>query len=159
MGPPVRIANMAAEQMRVQLCRGDVGMAQQLLDHPQVRTTIQEMRGKRVSEGVRMYLASETCGVRSCADRRPRRLTAKSPTSVGKQERPRIRRGRPATCATQRMGGAPCGEIDAYGVDRRLSDRHDTLATTITSSRVSSAPIEDKRSRSISSFTLESFSM
>ena len=36
---------------------------------------------------------------------------------------------------------------------------HDTLATTITSRRVNSELIVESRSRSISSFTLESFSM
>ena len=53
MGPTVDVPDPLPGQMRVELCRGDTRMTEQLLDDPQVGAALEEMGGKRVAQGVR----------------------------------------------------------------------------------------------------------
>ena len=43
--------------MRVDLRGGDIGMTEQFLHHTQIRTASEQMRGKRMPQGVGMYPA------------------------------------------------------------------------------------------------------
>ncbi len=54
MGGEILLYQMLTVHMGVDLGGGYVRMAQYLLDHPQVGTTIQHMGGERMTEGVRM---------------------------------------------------------------------------------------------------------
>ena len=53
MGVAVGISQAARRDMRVDLRRREVLMAQQFLDDTEVRPTVQQVRGERVAEGVR----------------------------------------------------------------------------------------------------------
>src|SRR4051794_10848674 len=46
------------EHMGVDLCRGDVGMAQQRLYDPKIGAVVQQMAGKGVAEHVRAHLSA-----------------------------------------------------------------------------------------------------
>src|ERR1035437_6243191 len=53
MGTSIYVFDTFASQMCVQLCRVDARMSEQLLNDAQVGPALQEMRGKRMPQGVR----------------------------------------------------------------------------------------------------------
>lgn len=87
MGALIRVANVAPEQVRVELRCGDIGVPEQFLNHAKVGAAIKEVRRKRVAQCVWMNLPAKTDGTRSGPDRRPRRLTAKASTTTRQQQR------------------------------------------------------------------------
>ena len=53
MGVVVNLGKVLKIEMRVNLCRADIGMAEHLLHGAQVARRLQQMRGKRVTQHVR----------------------------------------------------------------------------------------------------------
>ena len=53
-----RVRKPVASHVRVDLRRSDIGVAEQLLDRSQVRTTVEEMRRERVAKRMGMQRAS-----------------------------------------------------------------------------------------------------
>ena len=86
MGALIRVADVAPQQVRVELRCGDIGVPEQLLDHAKVGAAIKEVRRKRVPQRVRVNLPAKTGGARGASDRRPRRLTAQASATTRKQE-------------------------------------------------------------------------
>jgi hypothetical protein len=87
VGALVRVADVAPEQVRIELRCSDIGVPEQLLDHAKVSAAIEEVRRKRVTQRVRVNLPAETGGAGGSSDRRPRRLTAKASATTRQQER------------------------------------------------------------------------
>ncbi|MEY4326404.1 MAG: hypothetical protein RIS24_2575, partial [Verrucomicrobiota bacterium] len=50
--PPVDRLQVLGGHVSIDLCGGDAGMAQELLDHPKVRTMGEQVRGKAVAQHV-----------------------------------------------------------------------------------------------------------
>jgi hypothetical protein len=86
MGALIRVADVAPEQVRVELRCGDIGVPEQFLDHAKVGAAIKEVRRKRVPQRVRVNLPAETGGTGGGSDRRPCRLTAKAIATTRQQE-------------------------------------------------------------------------
>lgn len=78
---------MTSQEVRVKLRRRDISMAEQLLDHAKVGPTIEEMRRKRVTKGVRMDLAPKSRAVRGGTNRAPRRLASHACATLREEER------------------------------------------------------------------------
>ena len=87
MGALVRVADVAPEQVRIELRCSNIGMPEQFLDHAKVGAAIEEVRCKRVTQRVRVNLPAETGGTGGGSDRRPRRLTAKASPTTRQQQR------------------------------------------------------------------------
>ena len=87
MGALIRVADVAPEQVRVELRCGDISVPEQFLDHAKVGAAIKEVRRKRVTQRVRVNLPAKTSGAGGASDRRPRRLTAKASAATRQHER------------------------------------------------------------------------
>src|SRR5712675_1229923 len=57
MKGPVSFQNMSCVDVGVDLRGGDVGVAEKLLNQPQVRAALEQMRGERMAQDVRANLA------------------------------------------------------------------------------------------------------
>ena len=86
MGALIRVADVAPEQVRVELGCGDIGVPEQFLNHAKVGATIKEVRRKRVAQRMRVNLPAKASGTGGGPDRRPRRLTAKASATTRQQE-------------------------------------------------------------------------
>ena len=106
MGALIRVADVAPEQVRVELRCGDIGVPEQFLDHAKVGAAIKEVRRKRVPQRVRVNLPAETGGTGGGSDRRPRRLTAKASATTRQQERRWLRGCGTASSRSPSMRGA-----------------------------------------------------
>ena len=87
MGALIRVADVAPEQVRIELRCGDIGVPEQFLDHAKVGAAIKEVRRKRVAQRVRVNLPAKTSGTGGGSDRCPRRLTAKASATTRQQQR------------------------------------------------------------------------
>ena len=63
-----------ARHMRVNLCRGDIGVAEQQLHHAQIRAVIDEMGGKRVPQCMRGNRRADAGSQRVAFDQMPEHL-------------------------------------------------------------------------------------
>ena len=78
MRPSVDLADPLAGQVRVQLCRGDAGMPEQLLHHAQVGPAFEQVRCETMPQRVRSHMAGQSGPRRRSAGR-----TARPPSGPG----------------------------------------------------------------------------
>ena len=74
---PVNFAQAVASDVRVNLRSADTRVAEQLLDHPQIRAMLQQMRGKTVSQHVRRDIALHARAANAIFDPQPQRNRGK----------------------------------------------------------------------------------
>src|SRR5262245_60964672 len=90
MVPAVHLAQPARRDVRVDLGRGDVGMAEERLDDPEIGTAGEEMRREGVAERVGRDAAAEARRERTAPDELPDRLPRERlPARPEKDERAR----------------------------------------------------------------------
>ena len=77
---------MTPEQVGIKLRCRDVCVAKELLNHTQVGTSIKEMGGEGMAQGVRMDLFTESSGDSCRANGRPRFLATDSSTASCEKE-------------------------------------------------------------------------
>jgi len=123
VGALIRVANVAPEQVRVELRCGDICVPEQFLDHAKVGASIKEVRSERVSQRVRVNLRSKTSDTRGGPNRRPRRLTAKTSATTCQQQRGWLSGCGAASSRSASVRHTPYIKICAYSISRRLSDR------------------------------------
>ena len=70
---PVDLPQPAAGDVRVNLRRADARVAEQFLNHPQVRAMLQQMRGETVPQHVRCDVAFHTRAADAVLDMQPQR--------------------------------------------------------------------------------------
>ena len=73
MKPPMNVPQSVAGNMRVNLRGADIRVSEQFLDHPQVCSMFQQMRGEAVPEHVRRHVAAHTRPAHSPLDAQPKR--------------------------------------------------------------------------------------
>ena len=98
---------MAPQEVGIELGRGDVRMAEQLLHHAQIGTTIEQVRRKGVAQGMRMDLRAEPCALGSGANDRPGCLTAEAGTTSGEEKSTLVGLLSDAAAARLLVDGAP----------------------------------------------------
>src|SRR4051794_8162661 len=96
-------------------------MSQQLLDRPQIRSTLEKMGRERVSEGVRVH------GALGCSMARPRPQPAPDvrrgqPAAGLREEQRTVRAGGPGAAGEPRPAAL---EPARDGLQRLLADRHE----------------------------------
>ena len=64
MSVEVHVAQPIGRQVRVDLCRADVRVAEHLLQRAQITATGKQVRGERVPERMRTHSVLQTCGTR-----------------------------------------------------------------------------------------------
>ena len=67
----VNVPQTRGSDVRINFRRADVGVAEQFLDHPQIRAVLQQMRGKTVAQGVRRDIAADLRPAQPALDARP----------------------------------------------------------------------------------------
>ena len=82
---------MAPQEVGVELGRGDVGMAEQLLHDTKIRSSVEQVGGKRVPKGVRMDLATEVRRHGSGPNGTPCRLPSQPCAAASEEQRLMIR--------------------------------------------------------------------
>src|SRR5439155_962682 len=121
--PRVELAQPFTAQMRVELGGADASMAQQRLDHPQIRSSLEQMGREAVPEGVwRDALRNPRCPRPALHDA-PDRFTAQPPAPSADEHR----LGR-ATRGPLLTGTA---EVPMQPVARRFAYRHPALLVSL----------------------------
>src|SRR6476620_3982879 len=87
MGPAVDVPDPFAGQMRVELRGGDTRMPEQLLDDAQVGSALEQVRGERVSQGMRTDPLGDAGTVRGALDGRPDLLPRQAPATIAEEQR------------------------------------------------------------------------
>ena len=118
---------MAPEEVRVELGRCDIGMAEKLLYDAEICPSIEEVRCKRVAQRVGVDLASKACRHGSGPNRRPGRLPPKPHATARQEERLRLW-GRPAgTARCLLMNLTPVTTVGLDRIQGWLADGDDAL--------------------------------
>ena len=108
MGPSVDAAQAARRDVRVDLRRRQVGVAEELLDDPQVGAAVEEVRGERVAQRVRAtHRPAGRPGPRPGAAGSGSRATPSGAPAVVDEERVRAARSR------RRRGASRAGRPSA----------------------------------------------
>src|SRR5262245_44020565 len=67
----MHLAQPISHHVRINLGRADAGMSEQLLNHPQVRVVVQQMRGKTWPQHMGRDIARNACKTRALFDAKP----------------------------------------------------------------------------------------
>src|SRR5262249_11639672 len=112
------------EHMGIELCRGDVGVAESRLQHPQVRAVVQEMTREGVAEHVRAHL-------RSAQSRGGGERLEFAGKVLAREVAGFTERGEKPFClpVTARTGQER--EVLAHGLLGRFVERHETLLVAL----------------------------
>ena len=73
MESSMHLAQPISRHVRINLRRADTGVAEQFLNHAQVRSVIQQVRGKTVPQHMRGDIARNACQTRALFDAKPER--------------------------------------------------------------------------------------
>ena len=87
MGSAIDLAQPGGVQVRVLLGGREGGVAEQLLDRPQVRPGLQQMRRERVAQGVRRDLRGKTRGAKPSLEKPRHGSRGQSPAPRVDEER------------------------------------------------------------------------
>ena len=137
MRPCVDLPDALARQVRVQLRGGDAGMAQQLLDHAQVRAALEQVRGETMPQRVRRHTRRQpgTLGAarwmaRHASMRPSRRPRADRNSGPPRRSRSRATRRRSARPSASQAGRTVV-EVALEAVEGDVADRHQPLAVAL----------------------------
>ena len=115
-------------------------MPEQLLDDPQVGSTLQEMGRERVAQGVGRDPVAQAGVARRALDHRPGRLPAESMAAAGHEQRPAPRR---VAGDERQPGRADLVDVAAEPVEGHLADGHQPLLVAL-ADHPHEAAFEDK---------------
>src|SRR5215204_2095825 len=123
MGLEVGLLELLAGEMRVELSRGEISVAEHLLDRAQVASSGQEVRRERVPEGVRAHPVAEAGGLGVAQHDLVEALAGQRSAPEVEEELALLR------CMHQL--GPPRAQVDPHGRDRLAADRNEPLLRSL----------------------------
>jgi hypothetical protein len=103
-------------------------MSEQFLNDAEVRSTLEEMRRKRVPKRVRAHSSGEACGGGSALHSGPRLLPCEATSTVAEEDGPSADRGH---VMQRKQARTRAREPPAEHFDRDLADRHEPLLVAL----------------------------
>ena len=119
------VAQVAAVDVRVDLRGADVGMAQEFLDHAEVRAARHQVRGERMAQEVRVH-AADPRGKRILAHQLPDGHALERAAGVGEEQAVAV-----AAVVEAHEVRAQLRHVALHRVDGGLADRHDALLVAL----------------------------
>ena len=128
MSSGVHLADPLTGHVGVQLGRGDTRMTEQLLDDPQVGTTLEQVRREGMTKRVRAHRERQAGHPRGCLDDRERLLAREPCAAIAEEERPAA----PRLDVRDREETRPVlRNPPSEPVEGDLADRHEALLVSL----------------------------